>query len=155
MSSIPGMAPDLDLDQVAEEFLATEVEIGETRFRFSKLPAMRGYALLEKIRTAIGRHAGVQSSAGMGAIVRAVLSLPPEFVEEVRIELFGEVKFSNRMAQTAQTLAGAEDTAFADLEPVAVYEVLVRCLAVNFTESFRQIASRLGVGEATSSSPDR
>ena len=62
---------------------------------------------------------------------------------QVGRKVFEKVSFANARITTPQQLAGTEDTAFDGLEPVAVYEVLLRALAVNFTASFRALVSKL------------
>ena len=72
-----------------------------------------------------------------------ILSVDPVGLENVRKYLFAEITFTNANAKTAMPLAGNEGLALSGLEPVAVYEILMRALAVNFTESFSAILSRL------------
>ena len=154
-----------------------ELVIDGTRFVVGKLPAMAAFDLMEQIRRELGkvsaqllpegtdetrRELGKVSAqllpkgtdetgtAGRG-LIQAALSLEPAFVALVRRKLFEKVSFSNQHAPALQQLAGAEDMAFDGLEPVAVYEVLLRCLAVNFTASLRALVSRFNdVSQATS-----
>ena len=127
---------------------ASEYQIGDARFFFAKLPALEAWDLLERIRFEFGKVSVEASSPldsdGSGAsLLQTVLSLNPMFVRSVRDKLFEHVSFTNRYASDPQPLHGAEDTAFAGLEPVAVYEVLARALAVNFIESFQRLGSLL------------
>ena len=78
----------------------------------------------------------------MGSLLQMVLSLNPSFVTYVRKILFERVAFSNRLALDPMPLAGSEDMAFGGLEPVAIYEVLARALAVNFTASWQYAVSK-------------
>ena len=132
-----------------------EVEITGTRFFIAKLPAMAAFDLMELIRHELGKSQSVALPEGapdvlVSGLIRMVMSLDPAFVSGVRRKLFERVSFSNQRAPTPQQLAGAEDMAFNGLEPVAVYEVLVRSLAVNFTPSLRALGSRLGGADLTS-----
>ena len=132
---------------ISEGLLENEFEIGKTKFYLSKLPAMAAYALLEQIRHEIGKTGNeVPESAdpeNTFPLVKLVLALDPKFVEGVRRELFEKVEFTDP-GNPRQKLAGAEDFAFNGLEPIAVYEVLLRSLAVNFSPSLRSVASGLG-----------
>ena len=132
-----------------------EVEMMGTRFFIAKLPAMAAFDLMELIRHELGKSQSVTLPEGapdvlVSGLIRMVMSLDPAFVSGVRRKLFEHVSFSNQRVPTPQQLAGAEDMAFDGLEPVAVYEVLVRCLAVNFTPSLRALGSRLGDADLSS-----
>ena len=134
----------------------TEFEIDGTRFFVAKLPAMAAFFLLEQIRHELGKSQALTIPEGaeeqtITALLKMVLSLDPAFVRLVRLKLFEKVSFSNARVTTPQPLAGAEDTAFDGLEPVAVYEVLLRCLAVNFLGSLRGLVSKLGDANLDSS----
>ena len=151
-----------DLVSDPEALLATEFAIGETRFRIAKLAAIPAWRLLERIRAEVGRtlqgldmpEAGEGKSAAMVAALSAVLALPEPFVESLRVTLFKHVQYSNRHVGQLSPLDGSEDSAFDGLEPVAVYEVLVRSLAVNFSPSFRGLFALTSFGAATSSPPE-
>ena len=146
----------VSLNGLGEELTTTEFEIGGTRFFIAKLPAMAAFDLLELIRHQVGKSAALAVPEGsedesVGALLKMVLSLDPAFVARVRQRLFEKVSFSNERVSTPLKLAGAEDMAFDGLEPVAVYEVLLRCLAVNFTASLRAGVSKFGDAGLTSS----
>ncbi len=139
-----------------EKLTETEFEIDGTRFFIAKLPAMAAYDLMELIRHELGKSQALVMPEGgedatVSGLLRVVLSLDPSFVKMVRRKLFERVSFANARATKPQQLAGAEDMAFDGLEPVAVYEVLVRCLAVNFTPSLRALGSRFGDVDLSSS----
>ena len=139
----------VSLSNIKRELTDTEFEIGGTRFVISKLSAVAGFDLLEMIRHKIGKSdvLGKEISDTTAADTNAmwlqmVLSLDPSFVAYVRKILFERVAFSNRLAVDALLLAGSEDIAFGGLEPVAIYEVLVRALAVKFTASLESVVSK-------------
>ena len=137
----------VSLSNIKGKLTDTEFEIGETRFFISKLPAMAGFDLLEVIRHELGKSTSLRvpdatSEAAGGSLLQMVLSLDPSFVAYVRKILFERVAFSNRLAVDPQSLSGSEDMAFGGLEPVAIYEVLARALAVNFTESWQYAVSK-------------
>ena len=149
----------VSLNELGEQLTATEFEIGGTRFFVAKLPAMAAFDLMELIRHELGKSADLALPEGaasemIGALLKLVLSLDPAFVRLVRKTLFEKVSFSNQRVPTPQQLAGAEEMALDGLEPVAVYEILLRCLAVNFTASLRVLGSRFGDVDLTSSPSD-
>ena len=146
----------LSLNGLGEELTATEFEIGRTRFFIATLPAIGAFDLLELIRHEVGKSADLAVPEGsedekVAALLKLALSLDPAFVKRVRTTLFEKVSFSNDRVPTPQKVAGAEDMAFDGSDAVAVYEVLLRCLAVNFTASLRAVVSKFGDADLTSS----
>lgn len=124
-----------------------ETTIGEVRFIFDRMGAMEGWRVLESIRTEMATTE-LPSGADAGeSFIRMVMALSPAFIDRLRQTMFAHVRFS-RSTNTLLRLAGGEDMAFEGLEPIAIYEVLLRSLAVNFTPSWRDLASRLGLGGA-------
>ena len=141
------------LDALATSLDEREIVIGETTFRIAKLLPMDAFAVLELIREALGeRLASLDADAQTPstAIVSIVLALPRETVEAVRTRLFRSVTFTNRMARTARPLHPDEAMAFQGLDPIAIYEVLIRSFAINFFDSFRGLRSRIPAAESTS-----
>ena len=140
----------VSLSNIGGNLTDTEFEIGGTRFFISKLSAVAGFDLLEMVRHEIGKSgvlgkeiSDTTAAADTNAMwLQMVLSLDPSFVAYVRKILFKRVAFSNRLAVDPQSLSGSEDMAFGGLEPVAIYEVLVRALAVNFTASLESAVSK-------------
>ena len=132
------------LQGVREEFLRREVTVtgtnGETAFTIGKMPATKGWDTLESIREAVREP--LESMHDIKAIVTA---LPKLFARALRDTMFEHVTFRNRIAGTPLVLAGNEETAFdaIDAEPVAIYEMFLRSLCVNFTPSFEEIFERI------------
>lgn len=139
---------DDKLLSVAGKFTETSFQIGSTSFQIRKLLPFEGFEVLEELRAAVGAKlanlpAGVSAAT---AIVAIAMAIPPSSVKSVMGRLFAEVRYSNASAQTQAALAhgGVIDQAgFEGLEPVAVYEVFVRVLAVNFFSSFSGSLSAL------------
>ena len=136
-----------------------EHKIGNVRFAIGKLPAMRAFTLLEYIRKAVADQdstAGVQLSdpaVSVVMLIKAFAGLPPEHVAYVRDELFEDIQFWNDSIRggNGMKLSGSEDTAFKELEPIHIYELIVEALKVNFTGSFSAISSKFpAVAEITS-----
>ena len=137
----------VSLSNIGGNLTDTEFAIGGTRFFISKLPAMAGFDLLEVIGHELGKSTSLRvpdatSEGAVGSLLQMVLSPDPSFVAYVRKILFERVAFSNRLALDPMRLAGSEDMAFGGLEPVAIYEVLARALAVKFTESWQYAVSK-------------
>ena len=133
-----------------DSFLEPECAIGGTHFAIRKMAAMEGWTLLERIREQVGKSLDMELPSVEGdrdrvarTFLRTILTLPPSFTQWLRDQLFGHVQFTNSVARTPIALKGSEDTAFMDLEPSAVYEVMARSLAVNFTPSFRRIVETI------------
>lgn len=154
------------MDFSPEKLLDEEFTLGATSFRIHKIPALEAWEVLEQIREQFGKtldadvmalkgvgsamadkasengHASDRTADQISAMARLVLGLPPSFVKSLRNRLFAHAQFRNQVAVDWQPLQGGEDTAFMNLEPVEVYNVLVRCLAVNFFPSFRGLFGR-------------
>lgn len=147
-----------------EDFLTPEFTIGETNFKITKFKALQGWKVLESIRAEIGRAMGSNTLQGgsltppegaqadgedaaaakaavqgqqIASLVRVVCGLSESFVEGLRTKMFGVVFFKNRVAKDWIQLGPSTETAFMDLEPVDVYLVLGRALAVNFFGSLQ------------------
>ncbi len=136
------------LTQAASEYTKLNVQIGETHFEIRKLLVMDSFAVLEELREGLGEQLGEVDSDDplQVTMVKTILSAPRELVISIRDQLFANVLFRNESYRTPMILAGMEEAAFDGLTPIDVYEMLVRCLAVNFFDTFREIASKLGVG---------
>jgi len=123
-----------------------EFGINDVRFRITKLSPLKGFKLFEKIRHALAVNAdGVSSDSENGALVfyKSILTLSPDTIESFMVPMFGNVEFKGSGVEKGWApLEGMEDMAFQSLEPIHIYELFVRCLAVNFTGSFRAIASK-------------
>ena len=128
-----------------------EFTIGDVHFAVQKLPPEPAYELLESILYELSEPAKAVGSAEptAGALLSAVLSLEPGFKKRVRDVLFRHVTFQSNRARTPQPLVGsagsAVDMAFADLPAVAIHDVMMRALAVNFTGSWEYLDSKLGL----------
>ena len=113
-------------------------------FHIAPLNPFDGYQIFEEIRNEIGKVTGAQSQplnvnimgAGLpGDFIQILLNMPRAYVEALRVRMFEEVFYAYPGAREREKLVGNERSAFSALQPIAVYEVLVRCLAVNFTSS--------------------
>ena len=150
------------------DLTARRVKMGETTFHIGKMLPMEGFDTLERIRRALGESAdlsrvGGGSIAEIGATaVKAILALPPAEVAHIRDDLFAHVKIACPQSSGLLDLLGNEGMAFDELEPVAIYELLARCVAVNFSASFSVVLSSIQssdlpldkLGLATETSPD-
>ena len=136
---------------MAEPLDAQTVTLGTVTFTINKLLPMEGFRLFEKIRPCLAdaMSGPMFTSDGditgnLAALVSMVSAFPQSVVEEVRQDLFRAVRYKAPPGVPNETvLAGEEDTAFKDLEPIHVYEVLVRCLVRNFTGSWAALRSRI------------
>ena len=85
------------------------------------------------------------------AIAEAVLGLSTEFVEYLQGRMFQHVMYSTPKNKVPARLAGDEDTAFASLTFMDIYEVLLRSIVVGFIVPLQEWRSRRsGAGSRTS-----
>ena len=119
-----------------------EFSIKSTRFRITRMLPMDGFAVLEDIRQSIGENIQLirESSSVTTALATVVMAIKPNDLERIRHKLFAEVSFQNEIAKTWRPLYPDEAMGFNGLEAIHVYEVLGRCLAVNFFDSSQGIA---------------
>ena len=148
------------LPQTIAELQQQQFSIGATHFEISKLLPQEAYTLLERMRVALapglGSHDWSVSDTAMGviqALILVVANIPPSQLESIRDEMFSQVHFTNETAKQSLPLAGNIGLAFENLEPVHIYEVLLRCLAVNFTGSLRAILSLMPAIQQNTSRP--
>ena len=138
----------------------TEFEIEDVLFKVEKLPAMKALEVFERLRTELQEvftsdsvmnillgaetNDQVGNSLMVAQIVDVLLRIPPNVIGMLRQELFQSVRFHapHHPGAGHVVLAGREDEAFT--EPLDVYEVIARCLAVNFGNSVRRSGSRWG-----------
>lgn len=145
----------MNLNSFSDEFCRAEVVIkggkGETKFVLSKMPGTVAWDTLEDIREALSDPILKRGSDARGFMEQILLALPKPFTRRLRDKMFNYVTFTNAIARTPLTLAGSEETAFdaIDAEPVAIYEVFVRALAVNFTGSYRDLVARISIPQTS------
>ncbi len=114
-------------------------------FQIKKLSPFDGFHLFEEIRHALFSNADSAQADTESALLfyKAILTLEPAVIEGFRAKLFKNVAFRGNGVDTGwMDLEHAEEMAFQDMEPLHVYELFVRCLAVNFTGSFHALASK-------------
>ena len=128
-----------------------DLSIGETRFFFRKMSAMQAFPVAEMIRHElknIMKDLNLEESdpdsfaSEIKTALQVVLGARPAFVETLRHRLFGYIDYMNAKT-TRQCLAGSEDQAFSNLKLIAVYEVLVHALKVNFWDFFEEVQSKV------------
>ena len=142
---------DQAVQDLRDEFLEREVTYagaqGETRFTIAKMPATKGWDVLEEIREAAttGPMNALSDGSVQGAMTSLVMALPKQFTRQLRNTMFQHVTFTNRVAATPMVLAGNEETAFdlIEAEPIVLHYMLLRALAVNFTPSFTDLFGKI------------
>lgn len=132
-----------------------DFELSGTQYHIVKLNPFAGFKLLEKIRreaSGVLRNHDIAALLGKdmrdtddlvvigSELITALLEFDPPFIEEIMNALFEHVTFANDAAVTPQKLRGGEELAFR--EPTDPYEVLARCLIVNFGSSFASRVQR-------------
>lgn len=142
---------ELDEQSVADTIANLRKEtfnIKNVSFKINKLPVMTALNVIEELRYGLGeKFEGLGDDNDYTAqFFKMIMSLPPELVARIRETLFTEVVFSKPPEYKGFVpLVGLEDAAFESLSPFSVYEVLVRCLVVNFIDSLEDISLRFGI----------
>jgi hypothetical protein len=136
--------------------LKPEFTISGILFRIKEADAERQFDILEKIRNALSDPAGIHKSVGDAkdetragaAILKAALSIDPAKMKSIRIDLFELVDV--RLEGTGQSVPLPEvwEIVKKKIKGIDIYEIIVRAIAVNFTESLRGLASRFGLNLA-------
>ena len=145
------------LTQAASEFQKTDITIGKTQFRIRKMLVMDAFHTLEIIRFGLGERLGqLQNLDSIGdVILKIVFSAPLSLINEVRGRLFENMLYKRPPeVKDFVPLAGSEETAFEKLPPIAVYEMIVRGLSVNFFDSMTESLSRFGLDLQDSAQPN-
>ena len=122
-----------------------EFMIEDVIFQVKKLSPWKGWQLMEKIRYDLGMSADNVDASEESTLLfyKAILMMPPEKIEQYMEILFKGLEFRGEGVERGwMALDGSEDMAFQSLEPIHFYELLVRCLAVNFSKSFHAIARK-------------
>ena len=88
------------------------------------------------------------------AVIRGILQLDVDFVEHLQAQMFQHVKFTSAEAVTSQPITGAEPMSLDHLDVVESDELMIRALAVNFTEPVRKFASRVKPPEKSETPED-
>ena len=144
------------LTSAIKNFGDIKFKIKNTEFDIVKLPPMSGFKVVENIRETLAATAN-KFDGGAGTeeesatlFFKAVLGLPPSFIDYLMSELFEHVQFSGGAIDKGWAkLKGLEDTAFDNFEVINIYEVLARALYVNFSGSFIGIMSAFPGAEQT------
>ena len=126
------------------------VRIKNTTFYIQKMNADKGWEVFEKLRVALADKAAEMESVGFEKdFIKLFSCLPIDFVLSLRQELFSHVYFTNQEAKDRLELSEEFiPMAFKELEPIHIYELLFRCLAVNFFSSFQIIKEKFPPGIA-------
>lgn len=141
------------------QFTVTGDDGGKTHFTITKLMPFEGFRVLDKIREAVGEQAAkLPADASVQNIIVAIaMSIPSEKLEAIMRPLFTSVTFTSATVKTPAPVADhntIDEMAFNGLEPITIYNLLLRCLAVNFFSSFTAIKSLLATANPSSNSPN-
>ncbi len=131
------------LERIKEDLTKQEVEINGVIFHFDKLSAWDGFPIAEKIRFALAGPLTTTSTGSDNMFLATVLKIKPEDLRGIARDLFPHVKFRKAGSKDSFVkLADAEDMAFGQLEVIDVYEVILRAIGVNFSNTIVGIVSR-------------
>ena len=128
-----------------------EFVIAGATFRVSKLKGVAGFDMLELIRTAMAGGSNTLSGAGMSEeeagskIMGLLFSIDPSKVREIREIVFQNLDVKLPAADRFLELGKVEAAVIDLIEPVDIYEIIARFIAVNFTKSIVGMMNRLGL----------
>ena len=133
-----------------KELNQSKITINDTTFVIGKLGAFKSFKLLEKIRVALAYSSNdvKNESTDINGFIKAILALPEELIDEVMEIFFDAVRFIKKDEVKGAGLPLEKqnyDMAFASLEPVHIYELLARCITINFFCSFQELQKRFPV----------
>jgi hypothetical protein len=117
-------------------------KIGNVNFVINKLNAFEGDEVFGLMRTELVKVANVLDGddMDMATLLKAVMALPQATIREVRERLFNACTYQHEGINMAAPLdTHMFDTAFDGLDTFDIYELLARCLVVNFFSSSRKI----------------
>lgn len=139
---------------------AKNFSIEEVDFQIRPLSAPDQFSLMEYIRNELvrvelspafvnlflGGFEGLTSDELLLRLITGFLSLSPRAMATIKTKLFEHVGWKNAEINVPEysELAGVEEMAFGQLGPGAIYEVIIRGLAVNFIASSAGTIIRLG-----------
>ena len=130
--------------------------IGGTTYIVKKLLPLDAWETMEIIREGIGpaimdTNVSEEGRIKLTDMLLAFVNLDRSVVAQVRDRLFEEVRFTNKTAKTPLIVAENMEIAFQGLDFMAVYEVLIRAVVINFGESLSVRMRREGAATPPSS----
>ena len=123
----------------------SEFSMCGVKFQVKKLSPIAGFHMFEKIRYEISSNAESSEAEPDSPLLfyKAVLTLEPRVIEEIRVELFKSVSFRGNGVESGwMELDGSEEMALQGMEALHIYELLIRCLSVNFSGSFHALIQK-------------
>ena len=143
------------MSELLEGLTNSTFMIEGAEFRVLKLKGLEGFELLEKIRVALaGQSMGSAMTEGstegeIGAnMMHMIFSINPKDVAEIRSVVFQNLDVKLPDADRAVAVSKVEAILTDLIEPVDIYEIIVRFIAVNFTKSIVGMMNRLGLRQA-------
>ena len=123
------------LDKIKNDFQNPIFEIKGVEFKVDKLNAWDAFPVAEKIRIALSKTMGKTSYEGEESFLTSIIAIPPEDLRSIRDDLFCKIYFRRQSKDNWCVLDGSEDSAFGPLDVADVYQVILRALAVNFSDT--------------------
>jgi hypothetical protein len=142
---------DLGLNAIEMGLTNPDFEISGCEFHVAKLKGLQGFRVFEKIRVALGRaHESVTFESDSKedvakAMISVVTKLQADDVEAVFRDLMPciDVKLPN--SDVMNPYSKMTGVIYEIIDPLDIYEIIVRAVAVNFMESFLRVLSRAGL----------
>lgn len=122
----------------------TQFMIGEKQFTILPLSAFEGFKLLEYIRENIGFNLLQFDSESLGSSLASLIATKAVYVDHVRKVLFSKVSFRTLDSKVSGMLSDINiNQAFEDCQAFDIYELLLRCVYVNFFSTFDRVSKLL------------
>ena len=98
-------------------------------------------AILAMIKEGSGDMFPAEFIPAVAGLVDAVLTLSPQVMERLRVDLFNSISYRTPAMSDYEKLLGNENDCFAMMPRVGIYVLIVRAFLVNFSDSFGEILS--------------
>lgn len=139
-----------EMNKLELAFVEPDFEINGCEFHITKLKGLQGFRTFEKIRESFGRanesvSFGSDSQEDVAkALIGILTKLRAEDVEAILKDMIPciEVKLPN--SDVMGSFSKMSGMVYDVIDPLDIYEILARAVAVNFMESFLKVLSRLG-----------
>jgi hypothetical protein len=127
-----------------------DFELSGIKFRIEKMNAFDGFNVLEKVRFAVGEtigglpsFSGENSEANGKAMIAVIMGIRPDHLADIFQDCLEHSSVC--MSGDSYISAVSARAAIEGIDPLDIYELIARFLAVNFMKSFRSLLSRLGL----------
>lgn len=129
--------------KLADKFLQLDFELCETKFTILPLNAFEAYKLLEYVREHIGVNLLQFNASDIASSLVSLVATKTMHVEHVRQTLFTKVRYKLPTSVEGAMMKNESDIvqAFHKGTAADIYELLLRCVFVNFFSTFKRLSA--------------